>query len=184
MCKSFAPRSRQITTPVPHHSVFYRPDALLAAQPTASKHWRQLEVNLHNCVVFLLIFFVYVWWYFIIVIYTAFHEYSLDITFTCNNLLFNLCTGVFSDKHVLSFIILLFCCCDVHSCLKYSSVVVDSAVQLCVCVNQLSVVLFAQITLLNLPLPGARNVSVTVYELSSDSLACPDGLCKWYSLTR
>ena len=37
VCKS-APRSRQITTPVPHHSVFYRPDALPAAQPTASKH--------------------------------------------------------------------------------------------------------------------------------------------------
>ena len=40
VCKS-APRSRQITTPAPHHSVFYRPDALSAAQPTASKHWRQ-----------------------------------------------------------------------------------------------------------------------------------------------
>ena len=39
ICKS-APRSRQITTPVPHHSVFYRLDALPAAQPTASKHWR------------------------------------------------------------------------------------------------------------------------------------------------
>ena len=37
ICKS-APRSRQITTPAPHHSVFYRPDALPAAQPTASKH--------------------------------------------------------------------------------------------------------------------------------------------------
>ena len=37
ICKS-GPRSRQITTPVPHHSVFYRPDALPAAQPTASKH--------------------------------------------------------------------------------------------------------------------------------------------------
>ena len=36
-----APRSRQITMPAPHHSVFYRPDALPAAQPTASKHWRQ-----------------------------------------------------------------------------------------------------------------------------------------------
>ena len=33
--------SRQITTPAPHYSVFYRPDALSAAQPTASKHWRQ-----------------------------------------------------------------------------------------------------------------------------------------------
>ena len=39
ICKS-APRSRQITMPIPHHSVFYRPDALPAAQPTASKHWR------------------------------------------------------------------------------------------------------------------------------------------------
>ena len=37
ICKS-APRSRQTTTPAPHHSVCYRPDALLAAQPTASKH--------------------------------------------------------------------------------------------------------------------------------------------------
>jgi len=37
ICK-FAPRSRQITTPAPHHSVFYRLDALPAAQPTASKH--------------------------------------------------------------------------------------------------------------------------------------------------
>jgi len=30
ICKS-APRSRQITTPAPHHSVFYGPDALPAA---------------------------------------------------------------------------------------------------------------------------------------------------------
>ena len=41
ICKS-ASRSRQITMPVPHHSdFFYRPDALPASQPTASKHWRQ-----------------------------------------------------------------------------------------------------------------------------------------------
>ena len=39
ICKS-ASCSRQITTPAPHHSVFYRPDALPAAQPTVSKHWR------------------------------------------------------------------------------------------------------------------------------------------------
>ena len=39
-CKS-TPRSRQITTPAPHHSVVYRPDALPATQPTASKHWKQ-----------------------------------------------------------------------------------------------------------------------------------------------
>ena len=38
ICKS-ASRSRQITTPAPHHSVFYRPDALPVAQPTVSKHW-------------------------------------------------------------------------------------------------------------------------------------------------
>jgi len=42
ICKS-APRSRQITTPAAHHSVFYRPDALPATQPTVSKHWR-LEI--------------------------------------------------------------------------------------------------------------------------------------------
>jgi len=45
VCKS-APRSRQITMPVPHHSVFYRPDALPVAQPTASKHWRQSQRKL------------------------------------------------------------------------------------------------------------------------------------------
>ena len=40
ICKS-APRSRQITMPAPRCSVFYRPDALPAAQPTVSKHWMQ-----------------------------------------------------------------------------------------------------------------------------------------------
>jgi len=39
ICKS-ADRSRHITMPAPHHSVFYRPDALPATQPTVSKHWR------------------------------------------------------------------------------------------------------------------------------------------------
>jgi len=43
ICKS-APRSRQITTPAPITQVFYRPDALPAAQPTASKHWRQIII--------------------------------------------------------------------------------------------------------------------------------------------
>ena len=37
ICKS-APRSRQITAPAPHHSVFYRPDALPAARQTESRH--------------------------------------------------------------------------------------------------------------------------------------------------
>ena len=47
-CKS-ASRSRQITMPVPHHSkVFYRLDALLAAQPTASKHWRLRKPSQHR----------------------------------------------------------------------------------------------------------------------------------------
>ena len=45
ICKS-APCSRQITTPAPHHSVFYRPDALPAAQPTVSKHWRARALNI------------------------------------------------------------------------------------------------------------------------------------------
>jgi len=37
ICKS-APHSRQTTTSAARLSVFYRPDALRAAQPTASKH--------------------------------------------------------------------------------------------------------------------------------------------------
>jgi len=45
ICKS-APRTRQITMPAPHHSVFYRPDALPAAQPRASKHWRPNDAQL------------------------------------------------------------------------------------------------------------------------------------------
>ena len=40
ICKS-ALHSRQIATPAPNHSVFCRPAALPATQPTASKHWRQ-----------------------------------------------------------------------------------------------------------------------------------------------
>jgi len=39
ICKS-ASRSRQITMPSPHHSVFYILDALPANQAKASKHWR------------------------------------------------------------------------------------------------------------------------------------------------
>ena len=50
---SLHPRSRQITTPAPHHWVFYRPDALPAAQPTASKHWRECS-NIHVTWKFLL----------------------------------------------------------------------------------------------------------------------------------
>jgi len=42
ICKS-APRSRQITMPAPDCSVFFRPDALPAAQPTLSKHGRQQD---------------------------------------------------------------------------------------------------------------------------------------------
>ena len=40
ICKS-APSSRQITLSSTPPLSFYRPDALPAAQPTASKHWRQ-----------------------------------------------------------------------------------------------------------------------------------------------
>ena len=35
-----APRSRQITTPIPYLSILYRPDALSDAQPTVSRHRR------------------------------------------------------------------------------------------------------------------------------------------------
>ena len=45
ICK-YAPYSRQITMLTSHHLSFYRPDALPAAQPTASKHWRH-----RNCVI-------------------------------------------------------------------------------------------------------------------------------------
>jgi len=38
-----SPRSGQVSTPASHRSVFYRPDDLPAAQPTASKHWRQVS---------------------------------------------------------------------------------------------------------------------------------------------
>ena len=48
ICKQSAPRSRQIATPAPHRSVFYGPDALPAAQPTASKHWRHKSQNIHK----------------------------------------------------------------------------------------------------------------------------------------
>jgi len=47
ICKS-APRYRQITMPTPHHSVFYRLDALPAAQPAALKHCRQPAGNCHH----------------------------------------------------------------------------------------------------------------------------------------
>ena len=42
-----ASRSGQKTMPVPHQSVFYRLDALPAAQPTVSKHWRHFTGSLH-----------------------------------------------------------------------------------------------------------------------------------------
>ena len=44
ICKS-APRSREITMPAPHCSVFYRLDALRATKPTVSKHWRHRPNN-------------------------------------------------------------------------------------------------------------------------------------------
>ena len=47
ICK-YAPHSRQITMPANYHSVFYRLDALPAAQPTESKHWRHLDKPLNN----------------------------------------------------------------------------------------------------------------------------------------
>jgi len=40
--------SRQITKPAPHHSVFYRPDALPVAQPTASKQCSFIQYGLNQ----------------------------------------------------------------------------------------------------------------------------------------
>jgi len=48
LCKQSAHRSRQITTPTCHHSIFYRSDALSDAQPTVSKHWRQILHIMYN----------------------------------------------------------------------------------------------------------------------------------------
>ena len=42
ICKS-APRSRQITMPAPHHSVFYRPDAL--PDTHCQQYWSQYSVK-------------------------------------------------------------------------------------------------------------------------------------------
>jgi len=48
ICKS-VPRSRQITMPAPHHSVFYRPNTLPATQPTTSRQlFRHTTSQLHN----------------------------------------------------------------------------------------------------------------------------------------
>jgi len=41
-----APRSRQITTSTPHHSIFYRPDALPDVQPTVSKQNISLNITI------------------------------------------------------------------------------------------------------------------------------------------
>jgi len=54
-----APRSRQITTPASHHSVFYRPDAIPATLPTASKHWRQ---NRWWCILTVIKIGLNFWW--------------------------------------------------------------------------------------------------------------------------
>ena len=51
VCKS-APHSRQITTPAPHHLVFYRVDALPAAQPTVSKHWRDNDAAMEYMILY------------------------------------------------------------------------------------------------------------------------------------
>ena len=56
ICRS-APRSREITMPAPHHSVFYRPDALPAARPCQSIEALQFlptaklpEHHSHSCI--------------------------------------------------------------------------------------------------------------------------------------
>ena len=60
ICKS-APRSRQITTPAPHCSVFYRPDALPVTEPTASKHWRT-SIHATETTICLMVLFLHTSW--------------------------------------------------------------------------------------------------------------------------
>jgi len=57
ICKS-APWPRHITTPASHHSIFYRPDALPVAQPTASKCWRQQFIQLLVQLHFAFVYFI------------------------------------------------------------------------------------------------------------------------------
>ena len=45
ICKS-APRSRQMTTTAPHHSVFYRPDAFLPPNQQRQSTWKSLKYKL------------------------------------------------------------------------------------------------------------------------------------------
>jgi len=49
ICKQSAPRSRQTTTPTPHHSVVYRPDALPNAQNNSVK---ALKANVAFAIVY------------------------------------------------------------------------------------------------------------------------------------
>jgi len=48
ICKS-VPRSRQITTPAPHHSVLYRPGAFPAAEPTIQYKIIQYKICKAQC---------------------------------------------------------------------------------------------------------------------------------------
>ena len=62
ICKS-APRSREITTPAPHCSLFHRPNALPATQPMTSVYWRQMlqqqkQFNNHFLVYLCLLVFI------------------------------------------------------------------------------------------------------------------------------
>ena len=59
ICKC-ASRSRQITLPGPHHSVFYRPDALPATQPTAFEMAIQWNLMLKPIEVFVIIHMLYI----------------------------------------------------------------------------------------------------------------------------
>ena len=53
ICKS-APRPRQITTPVPHHSVFYRPDALKALAQKSFPIDNKAEIKITSRVCFVI----------------------------------------------------------------------------------------------------------------------------------
>jgi len=93
ICES-ATCSRQVTMPASHHSVFYRPDALPSAQPTASKHWRQVNSILKK----------HLWKYHVVKIVASVcskvsrKRYEIDISL-CRRITFPLLTHLHTSSH-------------------------------------------------------------------------------------
>ena len=94
------------TTPAPHRSVFYRPDALPAAQPTASKHWvhRTLAAIIHIHLTTVIITQLVGWYSF----YRPTKGGRLSLPKHCSNGAQPVPTAVYCSS-----------CCDKHNCLRH-----------------------------------------------------------------